>query len=99
MVRSRDGEWRRRGKADRRGRRGVPDVLRRGQDTAAPRHDLSGHEGSALPLRLRGNQVDCLAPRATMTEMPPLALLAGGLATRLGPLTKQTPKAMLDIAG
>jgi NDP-sugar pyrophosphorylase family protein len=34
-----------------------------------------------------------------MTEMPPLALLAGGLATRLGPLTKQTPKAMLTVAG
>src|SRR4051812_26488857 len=34
-----------------------------------------------------------------MTEMPPLALLAGGLATRLGDLTKQVPKAMLDVAG
>ncbi|MEJ0075804.1 MAG: nucleotidyltransferase family protein [Alphaproteobacteria bacterium] len=34
-----------------------------------------------------------------MTDMPPLALLAGGLATRLGPLTKQTPKAMLPVAG
>src|SRR4029078_13496489 len=34
-----------------------------------------------------------------MTEMPPLALLAGGLATRLGDLTKQTPKAMLEGAG
>ena len=34
-----------------------------------------------------------------MTEMPPLALLAGGLATRLGDLTKRIPKAMLDVAG
>ena len=34
-----------------------------------------------------------------MTDMPPLALLAGGLATRLGRLTKQMPKAMLEIAG
>src|ERR1044072_7186928 len=34
-----------------------------------------------------------------MTEMPPLALLAGGRATRLGDLTKQTPKAMLELAG
>jgi NDP-sugar pyrophosphorylase family protein len=31
--------------------------------------------------------------------MPPLALLAGGLATRLGNLTKQLPKAMLQVAG
>jgi len=34
-----------------------------------------------------------------VTDIPPLALLAGGLATRLGDLTKQVPKAMLDIAG
>ena len=34
-----------------------------------------------------------------MTDMPPLALLAGGLATRLGRLTEQVPKAMLEVAG
>jgi len=34
-----------------------------------------------------------------MTKMPPVALLAGGLATRLRPLTEQVPKAMLDVAG
>jgi NDP-sugar pyrophosphorylase family protein len=34
-----------------------------------------------------------------MIDMPPLALLAGGLASRLGDLTKQTPKAMLEVAG
>jgi NDP-sugar pyrophosphorylase family protein len=34
-----------------------------------------------------------------MTEMLPLALLAGGLATRLGDLTRQRPKAMLEVAG
>lgn len=34
-----------------------------------------------------------------MTEMPAVALLAGGLATRLRPLTEQVPKAMLDVAG
>jgi NDP-sugar pyrophosphorylase family protein len=31
--------------------------------------------------------------------MPPVALLAGGLATRLGPLTGKMPKAMLEVAG
>src|ERR1041385_439552 len=34
-----------------------------------------------------------------MIDMPSLALLAGGLATRLGHLTKQIPKAMLEVAG
>src|SRR5580700_9679803 len=31
--------------------------------------------------------------------MPPLALLAGGLATRMWPLTENMPKSMLDVAG
>lgn len=34
-----------------------------------------------------------------MMDMPPVALLAGGLATRLRPLTETVPKAMLDVAG
>ena len=34
-----------------------------------------------------------------MTDMPAVALLAGGLATRLHPLTHTVPKAMLEVAG
>lgn len=34
-----------------------------------------------------------------MTMMPPVAVLAGGLATRMGDATRQTPKSMLEVAG
>ena len=34
-----------------------------------------------------------------MTTMPPLAILAGGLATRLKPLTEQVPKSMIEVGG
>lgn len=36
---------------------------------------------------------------ALAPEMPPLALLAGGLASRLGALTERVPKSLLQVAG
>src|SRR5438132_4053581 len=34
-----------------------------------------------------------------MTQMPPIAVLAGGVAKRMRPLTQRLPKALLEVAG
>src|SRR5204862_482587 len=51
--------------------------------------------GSPLPFRLRGHQ----AGHSVMNDPLPIAILAGGLAKRLYPLTSEIPKSLIDLNG
>ena len=86
-------ERRDRRQAGRRRRRRLPAVLRRGSPTAARtrwRRPASRRCASASTSR---------APRCCSSMSLPVAILAGGLATRLRPRHRADPKALVDVAG
>src|SRR5207253_8552688 len=73
-----------------------------------PRHRSNSLRPAAHPWRSRPrNDFFSIAipkpepapNQRAMTDMPPLALLAGGMATRMRPLTELVPKSLLMIAG
>src|ERR1700722_18774106 len=94
MVRSCHAQRRGRRQADRRRRRRLSLVLYRRQETPAARHARGGSRRSSDSLRFRRHQ-----DARSMTQMPPLALLAGGLAKRLRPLSESVAKVMAEVAG